>query len=361
MATKHEHVREYIRRKIADGDIREGDTLPGELELSQQLAVSRNTIRHALGALEQEFRLERTPGRGTVYLGPRTRTSGVQTIGVVNSTLMVGIYPEMIHGIEDGLYRGGYTMILTNGNHDHQKERESIDRMMNQGISGLVIEPTGNGRLTAEDPFVATLNKLDLPIITTGCQIPGLNASYVTMDDRAVGRHATTYLIERGHRRIGMVYMDDTQAGSLRFEGYREALRDAGIPENADHIASFASTDPDPTAAVSGTRSILDTPGGPPTAIFYFNDQIALESYPAFAEAGLSVPGDISVVGVDNIPKAADARPGLTTFNHPKYLMGKIVAEIMLARFERHTTPGDHGLVFQPDLVERESVARSAK
>lgn len=102
MATKHQEVQKYIERLIADGKISVGGTIPGEFELSRTLSVSRNTVRHALNDLSQKYRIERTPGRGTIFYGENSDNSGNRTIGVINSSLMYNIYPELIHGIEDG-------------------------------------------------------------------------------------------------------------------------------------------------------------------------------------------------------------------------------------------------------------------
>ena len=357
MATRHEQVRSHLKQLIETGSVRTGDTLPGEIELSTALAVSRNTVRHALDLLETEYELQRTPGRGTVYVGRRSEHPKVQTIGVVNSTLLVSIYPEMIHGIEDGLYHGGYTMILANGNHDHHKERESIQRMVGQGISGLVIEPTANARLSADDDFVKVLNQLDIPIVTTGCRVDGLHASFFTMDDLWIGRRATEYLLGRGHKRIGFVYINDAQAGVLRYQGYLQALAAAGISPSRQWVRSFSIQDRVAQPGARCTLEILKNERELPSAIIYFNDQTALEAYRVFDDLGLRVPADISIIGVDNIEKTAHVEPALTTFNHPKYLMGTMVAQMMLARVGTGADPMNYGFTVEPELVERASVA----
>lgn len=359
MATKHQQVREYLERLILNGDIKPGATLPGEIELSEELGVSRNTVRHALTALASDYAIERSPGRGTLFHGTKEPAATVKTVGVINSTLMLGIYPEMIHGIEDGLYHGGYTMILANGNNDHEKERQSIQRMMRQGIAGLVIEPTASAALGPDHEIVRMLNGLGLPIVSTGCQIEGLRGSYVTIADFLVGRRATEHLIAAGHRTIAYVHMKDTQAGQRRLHGYREALAAAGIPYREELIREFEALDelPEPPGAYF-TRSLLTEPDVRPTAIVYFNDQIALEAYRVFDELEIHVPADISIVGVDNLEKSWHVTPELTTFDHPKYLMGKIVADLMLSQIGSKTTAAGYGITIEPQLLDRETVAR---
>jgi GntR family transcriptional regulator of arabinose operon len=356
MATKHQEVLKYIERLIADGTISTGEILPGELELSRVLSVSRNTIRHALGALSQKYRIERTPGRGTIYYGEISDNNGTETIGVINSSLMYNIYPELIQGIEDGLYRGGYNLQLVNGNYDPVKEYEATKRMLAQGIEGLIVEPMNSANMTPDNEYFDLLNKAGVPVMTTNCIIPGLKASHISIDDMWIGRRAVEYLLENGHRRIGCIYKSDNQAGLLRFSGYRKALEDAGIGLNPDYIRDYIQEQEASTHGAVLTGEILDNSKQPPTAIFYFNDQIALQAYNSLNESGLSIPDDLSVVAVDNIPEATYVSPGLTTFNHPKYLMGKLAAEMILARIGPHNDDINYGVVMTPELVVRGSV-----
>ncbi len=356
MATKHQKVSDYIERLILDGAVSPGEVLPGELELSRTLDVSRNTIRHALEQLSKKYRIERTPGRGTVFLGDAENAPPSRAIGIINSSLMYTIYPELIHGVEDGLYRGGYTMILANGNYDPEKERESIRRMLNQGIAGLIVEPMASASVTPDNRFITDLNKAGVPIITTNCMIEGLSASYITLDDERIGRMAAEYLVHQGHRRIGCVYKRDNQAGILRLKGLRAGLEAAGLTLKEEFSCGYAQEDEPLVPGVWCTRQIMEKSTKRPTVIFYFNDQIAIQAYEALREDGLKIPEDISVIAVDNIPESTHVSPGLTTFNHPKYLMGKLAAEMMLARLGPHNDSLVYGVTMKPELVVRGSV-----
>lgn len=356
--TKYEIVRAHILQLIEDGLVKVGDTLPGDLELADELGVSRNTVRHAFSELVQRGIVERTRRKGTVYLGHEQAQSSPKTIGIVSSWLTYNIYPELIHGLEDGLYRGGYTMILANGNSDHQKERESISRMLDQGISGLIIEPSMSAKLNASDPFVKTLNDLNIPIILTNTIVEGLRASAITIDDAHIGRSATQYLIDMGHRRIGFIYKSDTQSGVLRHSGYEETLKANGIAYDAKLVRSYDDATGDRYPGASLTSAIMETASEPPTAFFYFNDEMALQGYNYFESNDMNIPEDVSVIGVDNIRESSLVSPPLTTFNHPKYVMGKIAAEMMLARLDSHMYHTEYIVTMQLEIVERGSVAK---
>lgn len=356
MATKHEKVYNYIERLILEGTIAKGEPLPGEVELSKSLEVSRNTIRHAFAELGRKYRVERTPGKGSLYMGTFDEAPDTRAIGIINSSLMYNIYPELIHGIEDGLYRGGYSMILANGNYDPEKERESIRRMLKQHVAGLIIEPMVSAIDGPEGQLIRELNRAGIPIITTNCMIEGLKASYITLDDFHIGELAARHFLDRGHRHLGVVYKRDNQASVLRFQGFcREAAR-AGVMVPDKAVASYIQEDEPLVPGAWCTGKILESSHPVPQGIFYFNDQIALQAYEYLKGEGISVPDRLSVIGVDNIPEAAHMSPGLTTFNHPKYLMGKLAAEMMLARLGPHNDALSYGVVMRPEIVLRESV-----
>ncbi len=355
--TKYEIVRAHILQLIENGSVQVGDNLPGEMELAESLGVSRNTVRHAFSELVQRGIVERTRRKGTVYVGTESEDPPPKTIGIVSSWLTYNIYPELIHGLEDGLYRGGYTMILANGNSDRHKERESINRMLDQGIAGLIIEPSLSAKLDDADELVQTLNTLDIPILLTNNLIDGLRASAIIIDDYKIGVDAAEYLLEMGHRQIACIFKSDTRSGVLRHDGYRRVLEQSGISYNPELVRSYDDNTEARRPGALLTEQIFESVREKPTAFFYFNDEIALQGYDYFSSRGVSIPDDISVVGVDNIRESSLVSPPITTFNHPKYVMGKIAAELMLSRIGTYTYHSEYIVTMQLEMVERGSVA----
>jgi GntR family transcriptional regulator of arabinose operon len=358
MAPKHQIVRDHLEQLILQGEVRPGDTLPGEMELSRDLDVSRNTIRHALDQLSKSYRIERTRGRGTIFHGERGDAAEQKAIGFINSSITYTIYPRMIHGLEEGLFAGGYSMILANGNYDPEKELEAVRRMLAQGVQGIVAEPMISAQLSGESEFVQLLNGAGLPVVTTNCIVPDLSASYITMDDYWIGRRAAEHFLAHGHRRVACVYKSDPNAGGLRASGFRDELRDAGIAVDESLIVEYTQEHEALAPGSWFTRDLLDR-ADPPTGIFYFNDQIALQAYAFFQEEGVSIPRDLSVIAVDNIAEAAHVRPGLTTFHHPSELIGRLAADTIIHLLSAgNVGTGGYGVSLKPPLVERGSVGR---
>ena len=357
MAPKHQIVRDHIEQLILQGEIKPGDALPGEMDLSRDLDVSRNTIRHALDQLSRVYRIERTRGRGTIFHGEHTAGAVQKSVGFINSSITYTIYPGMIHGLEEGLFAGGYSMVLANGNYDPEKELEAVRRMLAQGVRGIIAEPMISSRLSGESEFVRLLNDAGVPVLTTNCVVPDLSAAYITMDDYWIGRQAAAHFLSHGHRRIGCIYKSDPDAGGLRMSGFRDELREAGVAVDDDLIVEYTQQHEELIPGVTFTRELLDRPD-PPSAIFYFNDQIAVQAYDFFQEEQIAIPDELSVIAVDNITEAGRVRPGLTTFNHPKELMGRLAADMMLGQLSGVPGTGGYGVSLKPPLVERGSVGR---
>jgi LacI family transcriptional regulator len=139
------------------------------------------------------------------------------------------------------------------------------------------------------------------------------------------------YLINLGHHRIGFISgRFDLMSADRRLRGYRESLAQAGIPIDPDLIVQGDFT---AGAGLRCTRQLLNL-SNPPTAIFAANDQSALGAYQAAQEAGLSIPADLSIIGFDNIPEAAQAEPGLTTVDQSIQEMGKIAVQMLVKLIE---------------------------
>jgi DNA-binding LacI/PurR family transcriptional regulator len=110
-------------------------------------------------------------------------------------------------------------------------------------------------------------------------------------------------------------------------------------------------------AAYNSTMTLLGQHPERPSAIFYFNDLTAEQGYRAIKDMGLNIPQDISVIGVDNYRPSALMNPPLTTFEHPKYELGRWTARILLSEMEPRSPHLHMKMVFEPILVERKSVA----
>ena len=156
---------------------------------------------------------------------------------------------------------------------------------------------------------------------------------------------AMEYLLGLGHRRIGFIGgRPDILSGRRRFEGYRDALAAAGIPFDPDLVQEGDYTR---ERGQQAARLLLDRPGRP-TAIFAANDQSAMGMMDAAHELGLRIPDDVSVVGFDNVPEAAQVTPRLTTVDQSIQEMGRLATRMLIGILHSDTPAGSSAMPDRP-------------
>jgi LacI family transcriptional regulator len=245
--------------------------------------------------------------------------------------------------IENVGYANGYTVILCNSNLDAGREASYVNLLRTRRVEGAVIIPT-----TAES--VAELLAADIWTIVLEYEIEG--AYCLVADDLAGGRMVTRYLLDLGHCRIACITQaGDKTSSQKRVEGYLDALIQANVPIDR---SLMIETEAETAAGEEATFRLL-AQADPPTAIFAHNDAQAIGVLSALHKRGLDVPGDVSVVGYDDIEQAAYINPPLTTVAHPKQRMGERAAYLLIDLMQGRSVPPPHIAVLDVSLIERES------
>lgn len=202
-----------------------------------------------------------------------------------------------------------------------------------------------------DDQELVELARDGFPVVIQG-SLPGLDVPSVDVDNEAGGRLAVEHLLALGHRRIAIITNASLAytAASERLAGYREALAAAGIAEEPALVAEGAFD------AQSGHRAMTEILARTtPDAIFVASDVVAIGALAGLREAGLSVPGDISVVGFDAIPLAAYLDPPLTTISLPAYELGRAAGRAILDRIAGRPVAGR--TLLPTELIVRASTA----
>ena len=277
------------------------------------------------------------------------KTRRTFTVGVLIPDLENPLFPPIIRGIERVLDSAGYTALVASTDGEPAQERQRLEALIARQVDGFVIA-------TAErrHPVVADAIASDLAVVLVNRTIDGGGVFAVVPDDRRGSATAVAHLAGLGHTRIGHIAgPQSTTTGLLRYRGFVEAMGDAGLAVGPDQIAHGE------TFTIAGgaraARALLAS-AGPPTGIVAANDLLALGAYTALADAGLDCPGDVSVVGFNDMPFADRFAPPLTTIHIPHGHIGARAAELLLERIEDpEATP--QTLVFEPTLIVRESTA----
>ncbi|TQV66721.1 LacI family transcriptional regulator [Exilibacterium tricleocarpae] len=225
-------------------------------------------------------------------------------------------FSRVIRGIEQAAQEKGYSVLL--GDTQGKPEREHDYARL-----GLTNQADGLIQLYSRYPFAEADSALAASVpmvnacerISDDCEIP-----VVELDNRAAGRAVTRHLVELGHRRIGVITgPTDSPIVRDRMAGFQDVLTEAGIAADAGLIANG---DFSMASGANGAKALLAAVA-PPTAVFCFNDEMAIGAMHAFRYAGLKVPEDMSVAGFDNIDYASFTNPPLTTINQPAEELGR--------------------------------------
>ncbi|MBW8817392.1 MAG: LacI family DNA-binding transcriptional regulator [Streptomyces sp.] len=268
-------------------------------------------------------------------------------VGLVALDLTSQYGLEILRGVADEL-AGAERELLVNATYqDAVRETERIEFLARGLVDGvLMVAPV------LEDKAVELLRRRNLPCVIIDPRRLDVPLPRLSVDNYHGMRLGTQHLIDLGHTRIAYIRgEDDLESTSLRFQGFRDAMRLAGLEVDERLVAAcdFSYT----CGFRAASRLIADHH---PTAIVAGADLMALGAIDAARSHGLEVPTDFSVVGFDDLPQAAQSFPGLTTVRQPLQDMGQKAARALLSLIDGQRLPMDHMQV-ATDLVVRNSTA----
>jgi LacI family transcriptional regulator len=257
---------------------------------------------------------------------------------------------DLLVGLKVALSADGYHLLLLSTDADATGDQDTYLRLARQHhLDGVIIMGIDE-RL----PAVAALVASEVPCVAIDLAVEGPRSSYVTSDNRAGAASAVRHLAGLGHRRIATITgpLRLTPAAE-RLDGYRAELRRLGLgyrPELVVEGDFFLASGRSAMARLLGL-------GSPPTAVFVAGDEMAIGAVGAITDAGLSIPGDIALVGFDDIEAAALVRPALTTVAQDRDAFGTAAAAELMRLITRHAgdEPAPAPQVLATRLVVRES------
>jgi LacI family repressor for deo operon, udp, cdd, tsx, nupC, and nupG len=305
--------------------------------------VSEATRRKVLEAAE---RLDYVASPHAVSLA----SGQTRAVGVVVPYVTRWFYGSVVHGAEELLRGAGYDLLLYNlaGDHDarHRVFSTHLLRKRVDAVLVLALTPTGEE--------VASLTRLGRPVAIVGGRVSGW--STVRIDDVATARTAMRHLLELGHRRIAYVGGSlenqlDFSAPLDRLTGYREAMAEAGLPVDRDWEVTGDFTVRGGSSAAQHLLALRPRP----TAIFAASDEMAIGAIHAARRAGLRVPEDLSVIGIDDHEMAELFE--LTTVSQPAHEQGRLAARLLLDAIEADGAHEPQTITVPTELVVRGTTA----
>ena len=280
------------------------------------------------------------------------KTSRSMTIGVLIPDLTNPLFPPIVLGIDDRLALDEYTPLLVNTGSDPARERASIEAMLARQVDGFI---AATARLDVEPLAVAIAG--GLPVVLVNRTFEDGSISACTVDDRAGSELAVRHMIELGHERIGYVAgPQNVSTGHRRYLGFMAAMAGAGLPVPPERV-SFAAAFREEAGARAAAEVLQADPRV--TAIITANDRLAMGCYDALGQQGLSCPGDVSIIGFNDMMFIDRLQPPLSSVRVPQREIGYAAADLLLEQLlNENVTPRE--VLLEPVLVVRGSTAPPA-
>lgn len=347
--SKADSIYRWLLREFQSGRIAPGERLPSENELGRLFAVSRPQVRLALARLAHEGKIVVLRGKGSFRAeagGPVSRD-----IAVVLPHLEGYIYSELVVSAGAALRERGYQALFDCSDGKPEVETQILKRLAGRPLAGIIISPilSKPGGESYSVDLLRRARERGVYVVVLDNPLGEGEFSCIKIDDYQAGKRAARFLLERGHRRIGVCWWNSHAPFYERARGF---LNGAGSVQVQDYGLG-------PEAGGEGGRSLLrSTLSGPdrPTALFCANDKVALLVRQEAQALGIGVPADLSLIGFDDSPLVRLPEVSLSSFAYPSRLMGRRAVELIVEASGSDTPVEALTLVIEPTLVDRGSV-----
>jgi LacI family transcriptional regulator, galactose operon repressor len=317
-------------------------TVSRALNEETRALVNEETARRVLKAAEKLGYRPNPIARGL-------KTNRSYTIGVLIPDLTNPLFPPILRGIEDRLETAGYTPLIANTDNDPERELLDSETMRARQVDGIIAATARRDHRLHD-----ALLEGGMELVLVNRRQEELPVSSATADDRMGMRLSVEHLLSLGHTRIAHLAGPlDYSTGLDRHESFHASMRDAGHDPDPNLVrVAEAFTE------AEGARlcAELIAEGRDFTAVAAANDLLALGCYDVFAERRIRCPGEVSVVGFNDMPFADRFQPPLTTIHIPHYEIGAAAAELMLERLQ-DIDSHPREIRLEPSLVVRGSTA----
>lgn len=328
-------------------------------QVAAEAGVSITTVSHVLNNVPglrvnpaTRQRIEEVSARlGYVPNGiaQSLRTQRSNSIGLIGDEIVTTPFAgKLVLGAQEVAIARDAVLFVVSTGYQRDVEAREIEELLRRQVDGILYASMFHRELALPEQLAS----VPTVILNGECTTPGV--PWVAPDEVAGGRDAAEVLIEAGHTRLGFINnIDEIPASAGRLAGFTARMAEAGI---APESLAVTAAETDPAGGYAAAMELL-TREPRPTAIFCFNDRLAMGAYRAAAELGLQIPRDVSIMGFDNHEFVADGiHPGLTTIELPHYDMGVWAAEQLFNQIDGTTDATPTALLRGP-VIHRGSVA----
>ncbi|PKH22678.1 HTH-type transcriptional regulator GalR [Enterobacterales bacterium CwR94] len=273
------------------------------------------------------------------------------TIGLVVADVSDPFFGAMVKAVDEVAWQTNNFLLIGNGYHNEQKERQAIEQLIRHRCDALVVHAK-----RVPDEELAGLMRQIPGMVLLNRALPGFETRCIALDDRHGAWLATRHLIQMGHKNIAFICSTHPISDAdERLQGYYDALKEHGLPCN-DRMVAFG--EPDEVGGETAMTELLGR-GRNFTALACYNDSMAAGALAVLSDNGIRVPEEISLIGFDDVLVSRYVRPRLTTVRYPIITMAQQAAQLALALAKGEPLPEVTNM-FSPTLVRRHSVTPPA-
>jgi LacI family transcriptional regulator len=257
-------------------------------------------------------------------LGQNLRFNRTKTLALVLTDITNPFWTTVARGVEDAAQEKGYSVILCNTDESIQKQDQYLTMLLQRRIDGILFVPADN-----KGEPVRLIQKQNIGVVVLDRDLPNVDVDVVRGDSFGGAYRLARHLVDLGHKHIAILSGPKNISTSIeRVAGFRHAMDEVGLDHNLDNV--YWGTFSQSLGCEMAEEALRATPR--PTAFLAVNNFIANGALQTFAQAGLRVPEDISLVSFDSIPEIINPIPFLTVAIQPAYEMGYQATQLLLAR-----------------------------
>lgn len=305
-------------------------------DIAHAAGVSHSTVSRALhnsSLISVEVReriqhLARQMGYTPNAIARSLQNQRTNTLGLVVTSIADPFLGDVVKGVEEVANKVNFSVFLSTSNNDPDQEMAIIETFHRRRVDGILV---ASSRISSN--YKERLDQIRVPtvLINSHADSQYQLLHWVAVDERHGAQLAVEHLLELGHRSIGYLGTNNRlNSNRERLKGYQEALAAAGVASRDDRVVIASDADALYEDVAIGQRMASRLLAAEVTAIFCYNDMLAIGALLACRERGISVPQEISVVGFDDIKMTDYVMPPLTTIHQPKVLLGRLAMEMVL-------------------------------
>lgn len=274
--------------------------------------------------------------------------NSMKTIGVMTIDVRDLYYARSIHSIENEARKLGYNVVLCNTGQDITEKKKYLKLLLQKRVDGIIL--IGSVFKEESDNRHIAEAAAEVPVVMINGYLEGKNVYSIMCDDSGAVKSAVKYLADKGHRTISYIYDVKTFSGMEKLGGFRNAIQEFGL--NNGH-ESILRTSRGMEGGYEAVRQLMKN-GVEITALLAAEDILAAGALKALAEAGLDVPGRVSVIGYNNSVIAQCTTPSLTSIDNKVEFISSTATSLLIKAINGIEVP--HRTVEQAVLIQRESV-----